>query len=83
VKFVTFHVKDMHCPHACWPEVKKSLEAQEGVELVELAKQTKEDEIDNPTVFVKWQGQFDAVAAIAELKKIGFTGQAIDPKESL
>ena len=73
-KFVTASLKvpTMTCPHGCWPAVKEALAAQPGVESVELAKQSKADEIDNPVVHVKLKGKFDSKAAVAALAKAGF-----------
>ncbi len=77
VKLVALHVPKMSCPHNCWPEVKKTLEGQEGVASVQLAKQEKEDEINDRTVYVSLKGDFNANAAIAALDKIGFDGTEI------
>jgi copper chaperone CopZ len=74
VQLVAFRVPDMSCPHACWPKVKKSLESQGGVASVELAKQSDEDSIDNPVVYLHLNGNFDQNAAIAALDKAGFSG---------
>ena len=73
-KFVATSLKvpTMTCPHGCWPAVKEALAAQPGVESVELAKQSKADEIDNPVVLVKLNGKFDSKAAVEALAKAGF-----------
>ena len=71
VKLVSMKV-DMHCPFGCYPAVKKTLEEIAGVESVELAEQKKEGEIDNPKVYIKLNGDFDASKAIAALEKEGF-----------
>lgn len=71
VKLVSMKV-DMHCPVGCYPVVKKTLEEMAGVESVMLAEQKKEGEIDNPKVYIKLNGDFDASKAIAALEKEGF-----------
>jgi copper chaperone CopZ len=71
VKLVSMKV-DMHCPTGCYPTVKKTLEEIAGVESVTLAEQKKEGEIDNPKVYIKVNGPFDASQAIAALAKEGF-----------
>lgn len=76
-KLVSFHVEGMTCPVFCYPKVKEALEAQAGVESVELAKQKLEGSIDNPQVFVKLNGNFDTLAAIAAIKEAGFEGSVL------
>lgn len=79
-KFVantSLKVPNMSCPHGCWPTVEKTLAAQPGVEAVALAKQKSEDSIDNPVVYVKLNGKFDAQAAVAALAKAGFDNSEI------
>lgn len=79
-KFVantSLKVPNMSCPHGCWPTVEKTLAAQPGVEAVALAKQKGEDTIDNPTVYVKLNGKFDAQAAVAALAKAGFDNSEV------
>lgn len=80
VKLVSLDVPDMHCPFACYPKVKETLESQPGVEEVTLAKQKEEGIIDNPQVLVKLNGNFDPNSAIAALKQSGFTGKLADQK---
>ncbi len=65
-------VPTMSCPSGCWPTVKKTLEEQQGVASVELAKQSEEDSIDKPEVTIYYNGNFDAPAAIEALSKNGF-----------
>ena len=72
VKLVAMTVPHMTCQHNCWPEVKKTLEAQEGVAKVTLSKQPNEDEVVDKTVFIAVKGNFDAQAAIEALGKNGF-----------
>ncbi len=79
-KFVantSLKVPNMSCPHGCWPTVEKTLAAQPGVEAVALAKQKGEDAIDNPVVYVKLNGKFDAQAAVAALAKAGFENSEV------
>lgn len=77
VKLVALRVPTMACPHACWPEVKKTLEGQAGVALVQLAKQPNEDEIVDKTVYISFRGDFDAKNAIAALDRVGFEGSEV------
>lgn len=75
VKFVadtSLKVPTMSCPHGCWPAVKETLASQPGVEAVELAKQSSEDAIDNPVVYIKLNGKFDSKSAVDALAKAGF-----------
>src|SRR6056297_3263441 len=41
-QLVSLKVPDMHCPVACYPAVKKTLEGQTGVSGVDLAEQSEE-----------------------------------------
>lgn len=70
-------VPTMSCPHGCWPTVKKTLEEQEGVASVELAKQSEEGTIDTPEVTIFYNGSFDAPKAIDALSKSGFDGAEV------
>jgi len=70
-------VPSMTCPSGCWPTVKKTLEQQEGVASVELAKQVEEASIDKPEVTVFYNGTFDAPKAIEALSKSGFDGAEV------
>jgi mercuric ion binding protein len=76
LKLVSMKV-DMHCPYGCYPAVKKTLEEIAGVDSVELAEQKKEGEIDNPKVYIKLNGDFDAAQAIAALEKEGFKSELL------
>lgn len=69
---VTLRVPEMHCPFACYPAVKKALEAEPGVVGVDLAKQKQDGVIDNPEVKIQVSSDFDAQAAIDALAKAGF-----------
>ncbi|QEG38523.1 heavy-metal-associated domain-containing protein [Roseimaritima ulvae] len=71
-QLVTLHVPEMHCPFACYPAVKKALEAEPGVVGVDLAEQKQEGVIDNPEVKIQVSDAFDAQAAIDALAKAGF-----------
>jgi periplasmic mercuric ion binding protein len=69
---IAFKVPDMHCPHACWPNVQETLAAEPGVGSVKLAEQKDENSIDNPVVYVDVDDKFDAEHAIAALANKGF-----------
>lgn len=71
-QLVTLRVPEMHCPFACYPAVKKALEAEPGVVGVDLAEQKQEGVIDNPEVKIQVSDDFDAQAAIDALAKAGF-----------
>ena len=74
---VIMKVPTMSCPHGCWPTVKKTLEEQEGVASVELAKQSDEETIDKPEVTVHYNGSFDSSKAISALSESGFEGAEV------
>jgi len=76
-KLVVLKVPSMTCPHGCWPTVKETLESQPGVAAVELAQQASEDTIDKPEVTVRYDGEFNAPAAIEALAKSGFDGAEV------
>lgn len=76
IKLVSMKV-EMHCPFGCYPKVKETLEGIAGVDTVTLAEQKKEGEIDNPKVYIKLNGDFDATTAIAALKKEGFASEML------
>ena len=69
---LVLHVPDMHCPFACYPAVKQTLEAAPNVKAVDLAEQTEEGEIDNPQVIVSYADGFDLESAVARLAERGF-----------
>ncbi len=75
---VTLHVPNMHCVVNCWPKVKKSLEEQDGVAEVTLAKQAEEVEIDNPRITLKLDGEFDSSKAIDALASAGFADTVVE-----
>jgi hypothetical protein len=68
----------MHCPHGCYPTVKKTLEKEAGVEGVTLAQQKDPDVIDNPVVYITTNTSFDANKAMAALKAEGFTSEVLN-----
>lgn len=74
---LTLEVPEMHCPFACYPRVKETLEGTEAVEMVELAPQKEEGVIDNRQVIVKYDAGFDLAGALAVLKKEGFTDSQV------
>ena len=76
-EMVSLRVPTMHCPFSCWPAVKETLEKQEGVAEVTLAKQVKEDEIDNPVVHIRIAGNFDSAKAVEALATAGFDDAAV------
>ena len=69
---IALKVPDMHCPHACWPNVQDTLAAEPGVGTVKLAEQKDENSIDNPVVYVGVDDKFSAEHAIAALADKGF-----------
>lgn len=74
---MTLRVEDMHCPFACYPAVKDTLEDQTNVLAVELDKQQAEGAIDNPQVLIKYDSGFDLTAALAALSKKGFDKHSV------
>jgi copper chaperone CopZ len=76
-QLVSLKIPSMHCPHDCWPKVKKTLEQQPGVAEVTLAKQAEEGKIDNPVVEIKTGASFDVDQAIAALKDANFDDAAL------
>ncbi len=76
-QLISLKVPGMHCPFACYPSVKKTLEGQSGVELVELAPQKEEGVIDNPVVLIKTTEGFDIDAAIQTLAQTGFEDSTV------
>ncbi|XZE52140.1 hypothetical protein SH139x_003822 [Planctomycetaceae bacterium SH139] len=77
IQLVSLKVPDMHCPVACYPAVKKTLEGQTGVSGVDLAKQSEEGIIDNPVVVIKTAPGFDLDQAIAALDAAGFSKSTV------
>jgi periplasmic mercuric ion binding protein len=64
---VSLKVPNMDCPFGCWPAVRESLTAVDGVESVELAQQGGQDVIDNPVVMIKTGTDFDPSQLISAL----------------
>lgn len=77
-QMVSLRVPKMHCPFACWPKVKETLEKQDGVAEVTLAEQADENAIDNPVVHVRAAESFDASQAIDALAAAGFSDATLD-----
>lgn len=69
---LVLNVPTMHCPFACYPSVKETLEGESSVAGVELAQQEQEGVIDNPQVIVQFGDGFDVQRAIDLLAKKGF-----------
>ncbi len=76
-QLVSLKVPDMHCPVACYPAVKKTLEGQTGVSGVDLAEQSEEGIIDNPVVLIKTAPGFDLDQALAALDAAGFSKSTV------
>ena len=74
---LTLSVPDMHCAVSCYPNIKKTLEENETVESVELAKQKEEGVIDNRQVIVQYKSGFNLDEAIELLEERGFSDSAI------
>jgi copper chaperone CopZ len=74
---LTLSVPGMHCPFACYPAIKKTLEGTENVESVELAEQKEEGVIDNPQVIVQYKSGFNLDQAIKLLDDRGFRDSEI------
>lgn len=78
-KTLVLHVPDMHCPFACYPAVKETLESDPSVAGVDLVEQKEEGVIDNPSVVVTYADGFDLDVAVAALAKQGFKNAAETP----
>lgn len=74
---ITLSVPEMHCPFACYPAVKKTLEEQPGVVAVDLAEQKQEGVIDKREVHIKVAGGFDSDSAINSLTQAGFEKSSV------
>jgi mercuric ion binding protein len=70
-------VPSMHCEVACFPRVKATLEATEGVQSVELATQPSEGVLENRQVIVDYDTGFNLNAALSSLVQEGFTNSAV------
>lgn len=69
---LTMHVPEMHCAVMCYPKIKKTLEADSKVQVVELAPQKEEGIIDDPKVIINYEAGFNVDAAIATLAENGY-----------
>ena len=74
---LTLSVPGMHCPFACYPAIKKTLEETDLVESVELAEQKEEGVIDNRQVIVQYRSGFNLDEAIKMLDDRGFSDSDI------
>ncbi|MEW4490061.1 heavy-metal-associated domain-containing protein [Thalassoglobus sp. JC818] len=75
---VTLAVPEMHCPFACYPKVKETLEGIDGVSLVELVPQEQEGVINDRRVVVKFDGDVSSDVATAALTDAGFKGSSVE-----
>jgi copper chaperone CopZ len=76
-ELISLKVPGMHCPFACYPSVKKTLESEAGVAEVELAQQKEEGTIDNPVVLIRASDSFDLDKAIEHLASSGFADATV------
>jgi copper chaperone CopZ len=67
---VVYSVPDMHCEFACAPKVRETLEAIAGVDKVET-------NVENQTVTIFTNGDFDAKTALAALSEAGYPGKPL------
>ena len=74
----TLEVPEMHCPFACYPKVKETLEGLDGVATVELVEQAEEGAINDPRVVVTFDGAVESKDAIAALDAVNFSGSAFE-----
>ena len=79
ISTVTLSVPTMSCEFSCFPKVKETLEATEGVQSVELAKQKEEGTIDNRQVIVRHDSRLDMNAALISLAGAGFSDSNVVP----
>lgn len=77
LQMTSLKVPGMHCPMACYPSVKKTLESEAGVQAVDLVEQKQEGTIDNPVVIIKHGAGFDLNQAVASLEKRGFSDATV------
>ena len=75
---VTLAVPEMHCPFACYPKVKETLEGLDGVSLVELVPQEEEGVINDRRVVVKFDGDVSQEVATTALAEAGFKGSTVE-----
>ncbi|MDA0658083.1 MAG: heavy-metal-associated domain-containing protein [Planctomycetota bacterium] len=75
---VVLRVPTMHCPHGCFPSVKETLAAMDGVQSVSLVPQAEEGKIDDPRVAVTYSGEFNREGAVQALATASFPDATID-----
>ena len=78
----TLAVPEMHCPFACYPKVKKTLEGIDGIASVELVEQAEEGVINDPRVVVTFDGEVNGEDAIAALDSVSFPGSKFESEEN-
>lgn len=78
----TLEVPEMHCPFACYPKVKKTLEGIDGIAAVELVEQAEEGVINDPRVVVTFDGEVNGDDAIAALDAVSFPGSQFEAAEN-
>ncbi len=71
---VTVHVPDMHCMFVCYPKVKETLAAQEGVDADSIALVEQEDEgaINDPRILITLKSDLEDKSLLAALASVGF-----------
>jgi copper chaperone CopZ len=67
---VVYSVPDMHCEFACAPKVRETLQGIAGVEKVET-------NVENQTVTIFTNGDFNTKTALAALSEAGYPGQPL------
>ena len=77
IQTVTLSVPEMSCEFSCFPKVKETLEATDGVRAVELAEQKEEGTIDNRQVIVQYDSRLDLTAALNSLASAGFANSDV------
>lgn len=77
IQSVTLSVPEMSCEFSCFPKVKETLEATNGVHSVELAEQKEEGTIDNRQVIVQYDSRLNLKAALNSLASEGFTNSDV------
>ena len=67
---IVYSVPDMHCEFACAPKVRETLEGIPGVEKVET-------NVENQTVTIFTNDNFDAKTALAALSDAGYPSKSL------
>lgn len=75
---VVLRVPTMHCPHGCFPTVKETLAAMDGVQSVSLVPQAEEGKINDPRVAVTYSGEFNSEGAVQALASASFPDATVD-----